>query len=122
MNTSLWGPSGWVFLHTLTFNYPDNPSSKDKKIYKEYFTKTGDILPCKYCRESYKEFIKELPIEPALESRDLLTKWFYDIHNKVNKKLRKQGLLSKKNPSFKNICLKYDKMRAKCSSIKHTCK
>ena len=122
MDTTKWGPSGWVYLHTLTFNYPDNPSKKTKQIYKRYFTMTGDILPCKYCRESYKEFIKELPLEPALESRDKLTKWFYDIHNKVNNKLKKQGLNKKKNPSFKSVCENYESFRASCSSIKHTCK
>ena len=23
MNTKFWGPPGWKFLHTITFNYPD---------------------------------------------------------------------------------------------------
>ena len=22
MNVNKWGPGGWVFLHTITFNYP----------------------------------------------------------------------------------------------------
>lgn len=121
MNTTKWGPSGWTYLHTLTFNYPDNPTQKDKKIYKKYFTLTGDILPCKYCRQSYKEFIKELPIDDALESREKLTKWFYEIHNKVNGKLRLQGQRIR-DPTFRQICKHYETMRATCSDIKNTCK
>ena len=121
MNIEKWGPSSWVYLHTLTFNYPDEPTNKTKQIYKRYFTLTGDILPCKFCRESYKQFLKELPIEPALESRKKLTKWFYDIHNKVNSKLRKQGQ-DKERVSFSEVCKHYESYRATCSSIKNTCK
>lgn len=121
MNVDKWGSSGWTFLHTLTFNYPDNPTQKIKKVYKRYFTLTGEILPCKYCRESYQQFIKELPIDEALESREKLTKWFYDIHNKVNAKLRRQGKRIR-DPAFSSICKYYESYRATCSDIKNTCK
>ena len=47
-------------------------------------------LPCKYCRKSFKKFLKELPIDNHLDSRDSLTYWLYLIHDKVNKKLIKQ--------------------------------
>ena len=30
MLTSVWGPSLWHFLHTVSFNYPVNPTNKDK--------------------------------------------------------------------------------------------
>lgn len=96
MNTKFWGPPGWTFLHTITFNYPEKidlrkPEHREKKFYyKQLFENFQYTLPCKYCRESYKGFLKELPIEPFLNSRKDLTHWFYMIHNKVNKKLRKQ--------------------------------
>ena len=50
-----------------------------------------------------------------------LTKWFYDIHNKVNSKLRKQGQ-DKERVSFSEVCKHYESFRATCSSIKNTCK
>ena len=34
MITSIWGPPLWHFLHTMSFNYPVNPSSEDKKYYR----------------------------------------------------------------------------------------
>ena len=109
MNVNFWGPSGWKFLHTLTFNYPINPTINQKKIYKNYFTLTGDILPCKYCRVSYKEFIKKIPIDNYLDSRDSLVKWFYLIHNLVNKKLNKRKIL------LKTLIKRYEKYRVnKC--------
>jgi hypothetical protein len=121
MNTNIWGNSGWTFLHTITFNYPENPTLTQKNDTEVFFTLVGSILPCKYCRESYILFIKQLPIKPALESRALLTKWLFNIHNKVNNKLRRQKVLTGKNPTFREICIKYNKMRSKCSSITETC-
>ena len=34
MLTTVWGPSLWHFLHTMSFNYPVNPTAEDKKNYK----------------------------------------------------------------------------------------
>ena len=36
MLTSVWGPSLWHFLHTVSFNYPVKPTKKDKEKYKEF--------------------------------------------------------------------------------------
>jgi len=41
--------------------------------------------------------------ERALKNKDSLFKWLYDIHNKVNLKLRKQNLTKKKDPSLNKI-------------------
>ena len=37
MLTSVWGPSLWHSLHTISFNYPVKPSSQDKKNYYIFF-------------------------------------------------------------------------------------
>ena len=34
MLTSVWGPSLWHYLHTMSFNYPVKPTKQDKKIHK----------------------------------------------------------------------------------------
>lgn len=96
MNTKMWGPPAWKFTHTITFNYPEtidwnnedhvNLSNKIKNMFVEF----QNTLPCKYCRESFKKFLKQLPIEPFLGSRRSFTYWYYCIHNKVNQKLRGQ--------------------------------
>ena len=117
MMTKIWGPAGWLFLHCITFGYPyainpDNPDHKNKKEeYKVFFEKLSSVMPCKYCRESYKDFIKENPIDKSLNNRKDLTKWFYKIHNKVNNKL---GVPKCDIPSFKTIQKRYETFRAKC--------
>ena len=32
MHPELWGPGAWKFLHSITFNYPKEPTSRDKNI------------------------------------------------------------------------------------------
>lgn len=117
MMTKIWGPPGWLFLHCVTFGYPyvidtKNPKHSNKKEeYAIFFNALGNVLPCKYCRESYIEFIKEDPIERNLNTRDELCKWFYRIHNKVNEKL---GVPKCNIPSFESIKKEYERFRAKC--------
>lgn len=117
MDTEFWGPSGWKLLHSITYNYPNYPSQKIKNIYKRFFLILVKILPCKYCKDSLKEFYKELPIINYLENRNTLTMWIYLIHNKVNNKLRKQKLLNKPNPLKSDV----DKIYKKAINKKHCC-
>ena len=32
-NPEIWGPGAWLFLHTITLNYPTNPTFEDKENY-----------------------------------------------------------------------------------------
>ncbi len=34
MLTSVWGPSLWHYLHTMSFNYPVNPTDANKRHYR----------------------------------------------------------------------------------------
>jgi hypothetical protein len=43
------------------------------------------------------------PLEPALDSRDTLTRWLWKIHNEVNSKLRNQKLPVKDDPPFEDV-------------------
>jgi hypothetical protein len=117
MMTKVWGPAGWLFLHCVSFGYPyainvNNPEHKTKKEdYKIFFEKAGNVLPCRYCRDSYKEFIKEIPIDNYLNTRNDLCKWLYLIHNKVNHKL---GVPDCDIPKFEEVQGLYESFRAKC--------
>ena len=89
MNNNIWGPKAWFFLHTITFNYPDNPSNNDKKNYKNFFESLQFTLPCKVCKEHYINHIKDYPIDNYLDTKENLVKWLIIIHNEVNKILNK---------------------------------
>jgi len=101
MDVSYWGPSGWELLHLITVTIG---GLKEKK---ELFSTLGDILPCKYCRQSAKEFIKEEP------PKNNLALWLYHFHDKVNEKLHNQHLEdskmpdSEESPPFNSILKRY---------------
>ena len=35
-NTAIWGSCMWLFLHTISFNYPVKPTEDVKKNYKSF--------------------------------------------------------------------------------------
>ena len=91
MMTKIWGPPMWTALHSITFGYPVSPTNDHKKYYKTFFESVGDILPCRYCRESYKEFITESGqnyelTDSVFDNRESLSRWLYNLHNRINNK------------------------------------
>lgn len=118
MKTTKWGPPGWQFLHTIAHNYPEVPTVQDKINYKLFYAQCEHMLPCKYCRQSYQQYIIELPIDDFLDCRASVAYWLYLIHNKVNDKLRQQGYPVSENPPFMEVCGKYEEFRAGCGKAK----
>lgn len=125
MKTSFWGPNAWNFLFcSVIGTYPENINNKDKnhiKIKKEFinlFNSLGYIMPCIFCRESYKKFIKEMPINDYLSGRIKLCYWLYKLKDKVNKKLIKQEKECFKNENSKLLeklkLKKINKTQYKC--------
>ena len=88
MKNSQWGPAAWLFLHSVTFQYPEDPTDQDKNNYKIFFESLQNILPCPNCREHYQKNIQENPMN--LESRESLIKWVIELHNIVNQKNSKK--------------------------------
>ncbi len=95
--TRKWGPSLWNFLFTAIISrYPMKIDIKNeehiliREEFKHLLTSLSIILPCIFCRESYKGFLEELPIKKYLNGRIELMYWLYKIKDKVNIKLIKQ--------------------------------
>lgn len=100
MDTRYWGPSGWRLLHMITFAY--EPDIQESAM-RQFFEILPFVLPCKYCRSNLVKHYKELPLEPALKSKETLSKWLYDIHGLVNATLRKQGQSVPEDPPFSEV-------------------
>jgi len=114
MLTSIWGPSLWHVLHTMSFNYPTQPSKDDKIHYRDFILNLKYTLPCGKCRENLKKNIKELPLQMKnMDSRETFSKYVYDLHELVNKMLGKKSGLS-----FEEIKDRYEHFRARCVNEK----
>lgn len=109
MQTIKWGPPGWRLLNSIASKYPNRPNSSDKKLYKCFYCHIGNVLPCIYCRQSYRQYIGEIPIKDWLNNRREMLYRLYLVHNKVNDKLRNQGYLQSEDPQFREIYEKYER-------------
>lgn len=86
MNPNKWGPHAWIFLHSITFNYPDKPTKETIIRYKNFFEALQFVIPCDICQDHYKENIIKVKLTShALKSRKNLIEWLIDLHNEVNK-------------------------------------
>lgn len=114
MLTNVWGPSLWLFLHTISFNYPVKPTSQDKKYYKQLILNLRHTLPCKYCRENLKKNLKDLPLKNNhLKSRDEFSKYVYDLHEHINKMLGKTS-----NLTYNDVRDRFERFRSRCGKTK----
>jgi hypothetical protein len=90
MDPAVWGKHGWIFLHSLTMAYPDNPSENDIQTYKNFFMLLPEVLPCSACRQHLKEHFCRFSLTAALKNKKMLVEWLINIHNETNKSLGKQ--------------------------------
>ena len=103
MDTRFWGPSGWQLFHLIAFKTAPEEA-------RHVLDDMKDVLPCKFCRASTSEFVTQHPPKKPYG------RWLYDIHNKVNTKLRTQCADDPKvinpgpDPEFEEVKAKYARM------------
>ena len=94
--TSKWGPTYWSYIHMITLNYPNKPTKKERD--KHFFMVRNfiDTLPCPTCRNEINNIINDNNLRNSLGSKEKFMKYFWNIHNQVNKRLNKPQLSLKK--------------------------
>jgi len=108
--TSVWGPAIWHSLHIISFNYPVKPTNEEKHYYRNYVLSLQNVLPCGACRKNLKMNFKHMPLTMSvMESRDSFSRYIYDLHELVNKMLKK-----KSNLSYCDVRERYEHFRARC--------
>lgn len=111
MLTTVWGPSMWHFLHTMSFNYPVEPTEDQKKNYMAFVVNLQNVLPCKYCRMNLTNNFKAHPLRMChMQSRDTFSKYIYRLHEVVNKMLGKTSGLS-----YCDVRERYEHFRSRCT-------
>ena len=111
MLTTVWGPSLWHYLHTMSFNYPVEPTPEDKTHYKEFVQNLVYVLPCKYCRMNIVKNFKALPLKDSdMKNRDSFSRYVYKLHELINTMLGK-----KSNLTYCDVRERYEHFRARCT-------
>lgn len=96
-NTKVWGSSAWLFLHCVSYTYPENPTRKEKNEYKKFLNSLQYVLPCSLCREHTKEYFKKYPIKEALENKERFVCYLIKLRNYINVHYKNQKKISMKN-------------------------
>ena len=114
MLTSVWGPSLWHYLHTMSFNYPVNPTNANKKHYKSFVINLKNVLPCGHCRQNLKKNFRYMPLtDKDLKNRDSFSRYIYKLHETVNRLLGKKSGLT-----FCEVRDRYENFRSRCTETK----
>jgi len=111
MLTSVWGPGMWHYLHTMSFNYPVNPTCEDKEHYRDFVLSLRYVLPCGKCRKNLCKNFKKLPLKMEnMKSRDTFSRYIYNLHELINKMLNKKSGLT-----YQEVRERYEHFRARCA-------
>ena len=108
---SIWGPLMWTYLHTMSFNYPVEPTASDKHHYRDFILSLQHVLPCKHCRLNLTNNLKKKPLNMChMVNRETFSRYVYELHEIVNKMLNKKSHLT-----YCQIRDRYENFRSRCT-------
>ena len=111
MLTTVWGPSTWHLLHTISFNYPDAPTAEEKTQYRDFILSLKHVLPCGKCRTNLIKNFNKLPLTMGhMKSRATFSKYIYRLHELINRMLKKKSVLT-----YAAVKERYENFRARCA-------
>ena len=87
MNTYVWGPMAWNYLHTLAIEYSADPTDEEARDIVNKIWDFVNNLPCSKCKVHAIEYIQRR--SPAIVNTDALQIWAWEFHNHVNFMLQK---------------------------------
>lgn len=89
--TAVWGPLGWMTLHSISTSYPEFPSVSEKQLVESWMTLFQDTITCPYCKEHFTTMYRlyRARYPNMFDSRQNLAMFAFRAHNAVNARLQK---------------------------------
>ena len=89
--TKVWGPMGWMTLHSISVCYPDEPTSVDIDFLNEFMNSFTVTITCITCRMHFTDLFNNYKqnIPSWNRSKKDLFLAICRLHNSVNKRLDK---------------------------------
>jgi hypothetical protein len=89
--TAIWGPLGWLTLHSTALAYPETPTPAEQQLMTSWLDMFRDTITCGYCRGHFTELLaKYRTMFPnMLGSRQEFALFSFRAHNAVNRRLNK---------------------------------
>lgn len=96
LDANTWGQATWRFLHTLASTYKHERYSDAQRLnMRSFFLNLDSCIPCSRCQAHTIRLMRTpgraeaLDAALAANSPDLLVDWVSDLHNEVNRHLKK---------------------------------
>ena len=89
--TAIWGPLGWMTLHSTAFAYPESPSNSERDLMYSWLDMFRDTITCSTCKGHFTEMLGKYRSQfpNMLQSRHEFVMFTFRAHNAVNKRLNK---------------------------------
>jgi hypothetical protein len=89
--TAIWGPLGWMTLHSTAFAYSDTPTSSERELMYSWLNMFRDTITCPSCREHFTQMLGNYrnQFPNMLSNRQEFILFTFRAHNSVNKRLSK---------------------------------
>jgi hypothetical protein len=89
--TAIWGPLGWMTLHSVATCYPDTPTAGEQALMSTWLDMFRDTITCPSCREHFTTMLANYrqAVPNMLTSRQTFAVFTFRAHNAVNRRLNK---------------------------------
>ena len=89
--TAIWGPLGWMTLHSVATSYPEKPTQSERDLMYSWLDMFRDTITCPHCRDHFTSMLSNYRrIFPnMLQSRQEFAMFTFRAHNAVNRRLKK---------------------------------
>ena len=89
--TAIWGPLGWMTLHSVATSYPDTPTAGEQTLMSTWLDMFRDTITCPSCREHFTTMLANYRqmFPNMLSSRQTFAVFTFRAHNAVNRRLNK---------------------------------
>lgn len=89
--TSIWGPLGWMTLHSVSTSYPERPTPTERQLVHTWLDLFRDTITCAHCRTHFTTMLQNYRARfpTMLDSRQDFAMFVFRAHNVVNARLSK---------------------------------
>jgi hypothetical protein len=89
--TAVWGPLGWMTLHSVATSYSEAPAESEKQLMRSWLDLFRDTITCPSCRDHFTSLLANYrgQFPNMLNSRNDFTIFSFRAHNDVNRRLHK---------------------------------
>lgn len=89
--TAVWGPLGWMTLHSISTSYPIQPTSSEKQLMYSWLDMFRDTITCAHCKGHFTTMLGNYRVRfpNMLDSRQNFAMFVFRAHNTVNARLSK---------------------------------